>query len=132
MGVQPLPPYIFPPNRQAEFNPTYDFDPKAVTRASYAASLPKSRKPKQEGPYLEFNRHPDSWTQALYGQLDVKPMNPRTRSAVKWTRIVQLVLRILQEIGALGALFLVITLKGMLDSQAWIVRVPVSFQFHNL
>ncbi|KAF2231050.1 hypothetical protein EV356DRAFT_472486 [Viridothelium virens] len=124
MGVQPLPPYIFPPNRQAEFNPTYDFDPKAVTRASYAASLSKSEKPKREGPYLDLNRHPDSWSQAPYGQINVKPMNPRTRAAVKWTRWVQLSLRILQEIGALGALFCVITLKGMLNGQAWIVRVP--------
>ena len=126
MGVQPLPPYLFPPSRQAESNPTYDFDPKAVTRASYAASLPKPKKPNQDGPLLDFNRHPDSWTQAPYGQVDVEPMDPRTRTAVKWTRWAQMALRVLQEIGALGALFLVITLKGMLDSQAWIVRVPVS------
>ena len=131
MGVQPLPPYIFPPNKQQDFNPTYNFDPKAVTRASYAASLSKPSKPKQEGPYLDLNRHPDSWHQAPYGEVNVEPMNPRTRSAVKWTRWVQLSLRILQEVGALGALFCVITLKGMLNSQAWIVRVPVSYWFDN-
>ncbi|KAI9655585.1 MAG: hypothetical protein M1821_005379 [Bathelium mastoideum] len=124
MGVQPHPPYIFPPTGHTELNPTYDFDPKAVTRASYAASLPKSEGPKQQGPLLNLNRHPDSWAQAPYGQIDVKPMSPRTRSAVKWTRWVQLALRVLQNIGALGGLFCVVTLKGLLDSQSWIIRVP--------
>ena len=129
MGVQAHPPYIFPPNRQTELNPTYEFDPKAVTRASYAASLPKAQKSKQEGPLLDLNRHPDSWAQPPYGHINVEPMNPRTRTAVKWTRLVQLSLRVLQEIGALGALFCVITLKGLLDSQSWIIRVPVSPHF---
>ncbi|KAI9706977.1 MAG: hypothetical protein M1820_004565 [Bogoriella megaspora] len=124
MGVQPLPPYIFPPDSRTNLNPTYDFDPKAITRASYASSHTKSEKAKQDGPLLNYNRHPDSWIQAPYGQLDAVPMSPKTRAAVKWTRWVQLAFRSLQLIGALGALFCVIVLKGMLDSQAWIVRVP--------
>lgn len=40
------------------------WDPKAVTRASYAASNLSPPKPKQDGPLIdakEFNRHPDSY-----------------------------------------------------------------------
>lgn len=40
------------------------WDPKAVSRASYAASLPQPPRPKQQGPLIdakEFNRHPDSY-----------------------------------------------------------------------
>lgn len=36
--------------------PDKPFDPKAVTRASWE---PKPQKPKQEGPLLSFNRHPE-------------------------------------------------------------------------
>lgn len=40
------------------------WDPKAVTRASYAASVRSPPRPKQEAPLIdakEFNRHPDSY-----------------------------------------------------------------------
>lgn len=40
------------------------WDPKVVTRASVAASIPSPPRPKQEGPLIdakEFNRHPDSY-----------------------------------------------------------------------
>ncbi|KAL8765236.1 MAG: hypothetical protein Q9209_007629 [Squamulea sp. 1 TL-2023] len=40
------------------------WDPKAVSRASYAASTASPPRPKQEGPLIdakEFNRHPDSY-----------------------------------------------------------------------
>lgn len=33
-----------------------EFDPKAVTRASWE---PKPKKEKQEGPLVSFNRHPE-------------------------------------------------------------------------
>lgn len=36
--------------------PNTTFDPKAVTRASWQ---PKPVKPKQDGPLLSFNRHPE-------------------------------------------------------------------------
>lgn len=36
--------------------PQMPFDPKAVTRASWE---PKPIKPKQDGPLMQFNRHPE-------------------------------------------------------------------------
>lgn len=42
-------------SNEARF-PTSTFDPKAVTRKSYAPKMPR---PKQEGPLVSFNRHPE-------------------------------------------------------------------------
>lgn len=60
-----------------------------------------------------------------YGNLNWKPMSPRTRKKVKYTRTVQLLLRICQLLGALGLLFCVICIKGTKGSTGWIIRVPV-------
>ncbi|KAL9600062.1 MAG: hypothetical protein Q9219_003432 [cf. Caloplaca sp. 3 TL-2023] len=103
------------------------WDPKAVSRASWAASLPSPPKPKQEGPLIdakEFNRHPDSYFVVPYGNLNWKPMSPRTRKKVKYTRHAQLCLRICELLGALGLLFCVISIKGTQGSTGWIIRVP--------
>ncbi|KAL8688338.1 MAG: hypothetical protein Q9218_005731 [Villophora microphyllina] len=103
------------------------WDPRAATRASYAASLPTPPRPKQEGPLIdakEFNRHPDSYFVVPYGNLNWKPMSPRTRKKVQYTRQVQLFLRICQLLGALGLLFCVICIKGTKDTEGWIIRVP--------
>ncbi|KAI4286081.1 MAG: hypothetical protein L6R38_000198 [Xanthoria sp. 2 TBL-2021] len=103
------------------------WDPKAVTRASYAASTLSPPKPKQEGPLIdakEFNRHPDSYFVVPYGNLNWKPMSPRTRKKVQYTRYGQLFLRICQLLGALGLLFCVICIKGTQGSTGWIIRVP--------
>ncbi|KAL8777161.1 MAG: hypothetical protein Q9194_002720 [Teloschistes cf. exilis] len=101
------------------------WDPKAVTRASYAAPLPP--RPKREGPLIdamEFNRHPDSYFVVPYGNLDWKPMSPRTRQKVQYTRQGQLFLRVGQLLGALGLLFCVICIKGTKGTEGWIIRVP--------
>ncbi|KAL8778475.1 MAG: hypothetical protein Q9213_007398 [Squamulea squamosa] len=103
------------------------WDPKAVSRASYAASNASPPRPKQEGPLIdakEFNRHPDSYFVVPYGNLNWKPMNPRTRKNVQYTRSAQLFLRTCELLGALGLLFCVVCIKGTQGSTGWIIRVP--------
>ncbi|KAL9023994.1 MAG: hypothetical protein Q9196_006836, partial [Gyalolechia fulgens] len=122
-------PFIYDHPSKYSFTGASDkaWDPKAVTRASWAASIPPPLKPKQEGPLIdakEFNRHPDTYFVVPYGNLNWKPMSPRTRKKVKYTRHVQLVLRICQLLGALGLLFCVICIKGTQGSTGWIIRVP--------
>ncbi|KAL8698174.1 MAG: hypothetical protein Q9224_001972, partial [Gallowayella concinna] len=105
------------------------WDPKAVTRASYAASIAPPAKPKQEGPLIdakEFNRHPDSYFVVPYGNLNWKPMSPQTRKKVQYTRYAQLFLRILELLGALGLLFCVICIKGTQGTTGWIIRAGVA------
>jgi hypothetical protein len=57
MGVEP--PFIYDrPSAYTFGNPTNRaFDPKAASRASWQPPLPK---PKQNGPLIDFNKHPDS------------------------------------------------------------------------
>ncbi len=50
-------------------------------------------------------------------------MSPNTNSKVKYTRQVQLALRLLALLGALGILFCVIAIKGTSGSLGWIIRV---------
>lgn len=100
------------------------FNPKSVTQASYATPLPP--RPKQEGPLLSFNRHPDSYVVQPYGQLDCKPMSPNTKTKIKWTRSIQLASRILQLLGGIVIMIFVISIKGASDNEGWIIRLPVS------
>lgn len=127
MSVQP--PYLYTPStRQSVADPYYNFDPKAVSRASYAASFAStpSQRPKQEGPLINFNKHPDSYVIVPYGSCDLEPMPANTRKKVVVTRRIQLVLRVLQLVGVLGLLVCVICLKGVDETQSWILRIPVS------
>lgn len=50
-------------------------------------------------------------------------MSPNTKNKVKYSRQVQLVLRLLALFGALGILFCVIAIKGTSGSLGWIIRV---------
>ena len=54
-------------------------------------------------------------------------MSPRTKGTVKNLRWIQLGLRVLTLIGALGMLFVVICVQGTSGSVGWIIRVAVSF-----
>lgn len=53
--------------------------------------------------------------------------NPRTKSWIKWLRIVQLLLRVLQFIGAAGILVLMILITKVDSVTGWIMRIAVSF-----
>lgn len=57
MGVEP--PFIYDkPSAYTFDGPTgRGFNPKAATQASWS---PKQPKPKQDGPLVSFNRHPDA------------------------------------------------------------------------
>ncbi|THW49165.1 hypothetical protein D6D25_04197 [Aureobasidium pullulans] len=120
------PPYLFTPVNQKDTDPCYNFDPKAVTRASYysVASSTSSPKPKQEGPLIDFNRHPDSYIIIPSARPNVLPMHPKTKQRINTARWIQFTLRLLQLIGALGALICVIIIRGVNDVQGWILRIP--------
>lgn len=121
----PSPPYMYdPPQRYSATSDTlYGFDPKAVTKASRMP--PRSPPKKQDGPLVDFNKHPDSYLVLPNGRSNVKPMNPRVKVAIKWVRWVQLGFRVLQLIGAIGLLICVICIKGTQDTEGWIIRIPV-------
>lgn len=122
----PSQPYMYePPQRFSATSDTlYGFDPKAVTKAS---RMPPKKPPpkKQDGPLIDFNRHPDSYLVTPY-QSNVRPFNPRTKVVIKWVRWGQLAVRILQLIGAIGLLICVICIKGTQDTEGWIIRVPAA------
>lgn len=122
MGVTP--PYLYqPPSHQgSHLDPQYDFDPKAVTRASW--STVSSPRPKPTGPLIDFNRHPDSYVIIPYGNNQLPPLPARTKKTIIVTRWIQFGLRILQLIGALGLLVCVICIRGVDDVQSWILRIP--------
>jgi hypothetical protein len=125
VGITPL--YSFAPVSQQDRDPTYDFDPKAVTRASYysIASSTSTPAPKQQGPLIDFNRHPDSYIIVPTARSNVPPMHPNTKQRINTARWIQFSLRLLQLVGALGALVCVIIIRGVNDVQGWILRIPV-------
>ena len=122
------PPYLFSPVSQQDRDPAYNFDPKAVTRASYysIASSTSTPPPKQHGPLIDFNRHPDSYIIVPSARSNLPPMHPNTKQRINTARWLQFSLRLLQLLGALGALVCVIIIRGVNDVQGWILRVPVS------
>ncbi|KAH8656184.1 hypothetical protein BGZ60DRAFT_532498 [Tricladium varicosporioides] len=119
MGVQP--PFIYDPIKtEGPRSPYREFDPKAVTRAS---QQPKPRRPKQEGPLVSFNQHPDSFLILPYGKTNAKPMSPSVKIWIKWARILQLFLRCLELVGAGGLLAMMIMIRGVDDATGWIMRI---------
>ena len=107
-----------------------NFNPKAASQASWTT---RPTRPKPTGPLVEseqfkrFNRHPDSYVSAPYGNINSKTMSRHTKPIVKWTRLLQLLLRICALLGALGMLVCVICIKGTEPTTGWIIRVPVSY-----
>jgi hypothetical protein len=120
-------PYLYnPPARYgySALNLPSEFNPKAVTQASQAPPPPP--RPKQEGPLLNFNRHPDSYVVLPYGNTNSVQMSPKTKIAVKWARHGQLGLRVLELIGAIGMFICVVCIRGATENEGWILRLPVS------
>ena len=123
MGGQP---YLYnPPVRYSVVDPYNNFNPKAVTQASF--SPPRTSRPKQEGPYLNFNRHPDTYV-VLPGPPNVAPLRSGTKTTVRWSRKTQQVFRLLQLLGSLVALFCAVALRGVPLTAGWIIRLPVGHQ----
>lgn len=101
----------------------YTFNPKAVTMASRMP--PATPKQKQDGPLIDFNKHPDSYLILPYGQTDAKPMNIKVKTWIKIARGFQLFLRICTLLGAVGVLLCGIFIRGALDTEGYIMRIPV-------
>jgi hypothetical protein len=99
------------------------FNPKAVTIASRLPTAPPKKK--QDGPYLNYNRHPDSYLILPYGNTSVKPMNKRTKTFVNVARWIQLALRVCTLLGAVGVLLCGIFIRGAADTEGYIMRIPV-------
>jgi hypothetical protein len=54
MGVEP--PFMYRPVKSDKSTLSSHFDPKAVSRASFD---PSPSRPKQQGPLISFNQHPE-------------------------------------------------------------------------
>ncbi len=121
-------PYIYAPaSSYSSLDPYNGFDPKAYSRASLVPhAQPKT---KRDGPFIDFNKHPDSYLILPYGQTNVRPMSPTTQRNVTSARWFQQFFRLLQLLGAVGVLVCVICIKNTADTESWIIRVPVRFIF---
>ncbi|EED15441.1 conserved hypothetical protein [Talaromyces stipitatus ATCC 10500] len=132
MGGSSSPPFLYDPVSQWSFNDYHrgkPFNPKAVTQASRA---PRPQRAPQEGPLVSFNRHPDSWVVPRQNK-PIHPMSRHTKARVTHTRRVQLLLRILSVLGAIGILFCVICISHTDVALGWIIRVAPSVAIlHNI
>lgn len=133
MGADSAPPYLYEaPTRRSVAYPYSDFNPKRVSQNAYYTALAAQQqqsqpRPKREGPLINFNQHPDSYLVVQQPrQTDFKPLPEGTKKAVTVTRWIQFALRLVQLIGCVGLLVLVIFVKGALNAEAWIMRIPVS------
>ena len=118
MGVEP--PYLYdPPSR---FQVAQSFNPKAVSQASFA---PRPLAPQSEGTLASFNRHPDSYLILPYGNTNAKPMSPKTKDKVKFSRYLQLTLRCAELLCAVGLLTCAICIRNVDGTVEWLLRAPV-------
>lgn len=117
-------PYLYNAPQRDSFADVPDtFNPKAVTMASRQPPSPTKKKP--DGPLLDFNRHPDSYLILPYGKTNAKPMSPKTKTIINTVRWIQFLLRVLNLLGAIGALLCGIFIKGAQDTEGYIIRIPV-------
>lgn len=116
-------PYLYTDQRTSMYDEPDVFNPKAVTMASYQP--PSPTKKKQDGPLVDFNKHPDSYVVLPYGKTDAKPMNRKVKVWIKCARWIQLVLRLLTLVGAIGVLLCAIFIRGARSTEGWITRIPV-------
>ncbi|KAK6063325.1 hypothetical protein SCUP234_11838 [Seiridium cupressi] len=114
-------PYLYDSDRQSNVLPSKDFDPKAVTRASWEPQ-PK-KKSKQDGPLLSFNRHPDLHEVPTGRTTYFRAISNATKSWIVWMRRVQIGLRCLELIGAVGLLALMILISNVDALTAWVMRI---------
>ena len=114
-------PFLYDPPSQNGY-PHRHFNPKAASQASFERPTPR---PKHEGPLIDFNKHPDSYVIVPYGNLNAKPMSPRTRKRVSYLRWTQLLFRLLELTGAVGMLVCAICVRQVDDTMGWTLRIPV-------
>ncbi|KAK5112324.1 hypothetical protein LTR62_004287 [Meristemomyces frigidus] len=125
MGASEMPYLYDRPAHQQVAYPYSQFNPKAVTEASYARlSQVSESKQKQEGPLINFNRHPDDYEVWQGRQQDYKPLPPNTKKAVVATRWTQFALRLITEVVALGLLVLTVVMEGTNGAATYLLRIP--------
>ncbi|CAG5153299.1 uncharacterized protein ALTATR162_LOCUS3119 [Alternaria atra] len=118
-------PYMYASQRDSmiDTDPTRStFNPKAITMASRMPPPPPKKK--QEGPLIDFNKHPDSYLILPYGNTNAKPMSPKTKVFIDIARWTQFSLRILTLLGAVGVLLCGIFIRGAQDTEGYILRIP--------
>ncbi|RWA05903.1 hypothetical protein EKO27_g9204 [Xylaria grammica] len=118
MGVQQ--PYMYDSGRRDSRLPEKEFDPKAVTRASWEV---KPKKPKKNGPLVAFGRHPDAHAVPSGRTYNFRPMSDTSKWLIRWTRYLQLVLRASELIAGAGLLTLMILISNVAPLAAWILRI---------
>jgi hypothetical protein len=119
-------PYGYAPQRDSmmDTDPTQPyFNPKAVTMASRMPPPPPKKK--QEGPLIDFNKHPDSYLILPYGNTNAKPMSKKTKILINIARWTQLGFRVTTLLGAVGVLLCGIFIRGAQDTEGYIMRIPV-------
>ncbi|CAO2653745.1 Nn.00g031560.m01.CDS01 [Neocucurbitaria sp. VM-36] len=89
-----------------------------------ASRAPPSPRKKQDGPFINFNKHPDSYLILPYGNTDAKPMHSKTKVFINVTRWIQLALRVCTMLGAVGILLCGIFIRGAQDTEGYIMRIP--------
>ena len=128
MGSDPTPRNSFYSPRQHIPGLSADFNPKAVQEA---AQNPPPKKRPISGQYIESvpagRYHVPagmSMEKHLKRQANIQ-MAKRTIIALKASRWVMLVARLLQLVAAMGLVVLLVTLRGMDTINGWIMRIPV-------
>jgi hypothetical protein len=117
-------PYLYSaPERESMMDVPNTFNPKAVTMASRMPPPPPKKK--QDGPLVDFNKHPDSYLILPYGKTNAKSMSPNTKLYIKIVRWTQLFFRVCSLLGAVGLLLCGIFIRGAQDTEGWIMRIPV-------
>ncbi|KAJ3563841.1 hypothetical protein NPX13_g8062 [Xylaria arbuscula] len=118
MGVDQ--PYMYDSALRDSRLPQKEFDPKAVTRASWE---PKPKKPKKNGPLVSFGRHPDAHAVPTGRTYNFRPMSDAAKFWIRWTRYLQILLRVLELIAGAGLLTLMILITNVMPLVAWILRI---------
>lgn len=60
---------------------------------------------------------------------NAKSMDPSVKKWIKWMRIIQLVLRCLEILGAVGILVMMILISGVSTATGWIMRITVGYLY---
>ncbi|KAI0543006.1 hypothetical protein GGR58DRAFT_5163 [Xylaria digitata] len=118
MGAQQ--PYMYDSDRRDSRLPQKEFEPKAVTRASWEV---KPKKPKKKGPLVTFGRHPDAHVVPTGRTYNFRTMSNTSKWLIRWTRYLQLVLRALELIAGAGLLTLMILISDVMPLVAWVLRI---------
>ncbi|KAK7956830.1 uncharacterized protein PG986_006052 [Apiospora aurea] len=118
MGAQQ--PYLYDLDQRDYRFPVKEFDPKVITRQSWEVKPPK---PKQEGPLVSFNRHPDAHEVPTGRTSRMRPMGGTAKWWILFSRKVQIVLRVFELVADFGLLALMILITKVDPITQWVLRI---------